>query len=240
MEIWIKKDAKNVIRLPINPEGFEISWEANNNEITRYGKGPAILMGKSGLKKISFSAFFPKQAYQFNQYQNSYKLSNGTIVSLKAPIDYIKIIESWRDIPVTLIITGANINGVYTIESFAYNEPDPAGDISYTLSLKKYEKPTYSKPASEKTSSTATSGKSSSKGNKSERSTKSVTTKKYIVKKNDTLQKISKRLTGTTANWKKIYTQNKKVIETAAKKHGKKASETGRWIYPGIKLVIKI
>ena len=240
MEIWIKKDTKNVIRLPINPPEFEISWEANNTEVTRYGKGPAVLMGKSGLKKISFSSFFPKQIYDFNQYKATYKLSNGASVSLRAPFDFINLIETWKDTPITLIITGTNINGAYTIESFTYQNPDKAGDVAYSIGLKKYEKPTYTKPASSKVSSTTTSGKSGSKGNNSTRSTKATKTQKYTVKSGDTLQKISKKLSGTTANWKKIYTQNKKTIEAAAKKHKKKSSEQGRWIFPGTKLVVKI
>lgn len=242
MELWIKKDAKNVIRLPINPPGFEVAREANNTEVTRYGTGPAVLMGKKGLRKVAFSSFFPKQVYTFNQYQESYQLKDGTTVTLRDPMEYTKLLESWMDTPVTLTITGARVNGLYTIESFSYNEPDGAEDVAYSISFRGYSKPTYSKPKekSKASGSGKTNEKSGSKGNKTDRTTKSVKTSKYTVKKGDTLQKIAKKLTGTTSNWKKIYTQNKKVIEAAAKKHGKKSSQQGHWLFAGTKLVVKV
>ena len=34
----------------------------------------------------------------------------------------------------------------------------------------------------------------------------------YVVKKGDTLQKIAKKKTGSSSNWRAIYNQNKKVI----------------------------
>lgn len=241
MEIWIKKDTKNVIRLPINPPEFEVTREANNTEVTRYGKGPAVLMGKAGLKKISFSSFFPKQVYAFNQYQQSYQLKDGTKVNLNAPMEYVRLLNSWMDEPVTLIITGTHVNCAVIIESFAYNNPDAVEDVAYTISFKEYAKPTYTKPKG-KTKANGTgkaNKKEGSKGNKTDRSTKKAKTTKYAVKKGDTLQKISKKITGTSSNWKKIYTQNKKTIEAAAKKKGKKSSEQGYWIYPGTKLVVK-
>ena len=242
MEFWIKKDAKNVIRLPINPPGFEVTREANNTEVTRYGTGPAVLMGKTGLRKVAFSSFFPKQVYTFNQYQESYQLKDGTTVTLRDPMEYTKLLEGWMDAPVTLTITGARVNGLYTIESFTYNEPDGAGDVAYSISFRVYPKITYSKPKEkDKASGTGkTKETSGSKGNKTDRTTKPVKTSKYTVKKGDTLQKIAKKLTGTTSNWKKIYTQNKKVIEAAAKKHGKKSSQQGHWLFPGTKLVVKV
>ena len=241
MEIWIKKDEKNVIRLPVNPPEYEVSREANNTEVTRYGKGPAVLMGNTGLQAISFSSFFPNQAYPFNQYQESYQLSNGATVSLGTPEGFISLIEAWRDGPVTLIITGY-INGLYTIESFSNKGPDACGDIDYSISFKKYEKPTYTAPAVQTASSNKVNSKSGSKGNKTSRQTKSTKTTKYTVKKGDTLSGIAKKITGNSSNWKAIYTQNKKVIEQEAKKRrGKnKTSENGHWIYPGTKLVIKI
>lgn len=234
MEIWIKKDAKNVIRLPINPPGYEITRSANNNEITRYGKEPVVLMGKAGLKEVSFSSFFPKQNYSFAQYKSSYKLSDGTAVNLKTPEGYIALIESWQDAPITLIMTGTNVNGLYTIESFSPKEPDAAGDVAYSINFKQYIKPTYTKPKATNT------GTNSPKPVKTNRPTAKPKTKKYTVKKGDTLSGIAKRQTGNSANWRKIYTQNKKVIEAAAKKHKRKSSEHGHWIYPGTKLVIKI
>ena len=60
----------------------------------------------------------------------------------------------------------------------------------------------------------------------------------YTVKSGDTLWAIAKKHYGDGKSWKKIYDKNKSAIESAAKKHGKKSSDTGHWIYPGTKLTI--
>ena len=71
------------------------------------------------------------------------------------------------------------------------------------------------------------------------RTTKKTTKNKtYKVKKGDCLWNIAKKFYGNGSKWKKIYTANKSVIEKAAKKHGKKSSSNGHWIYPGTKLTI--
>lgn len=43
---------------------------------------------------------------------------------------------------------------------------------------------------------------------------------------------------GDGSQWKKIYDANKDAIESAAKKYGKKSSDSGKWIYPGVSLII--
>lgn len=65
-------------------------------------------------------------------------------------------------------------------------------------------------------------------------------TKSYTIKKGDTLWAISKRFYGTSSKWETIYQANKKVIEDAAKKHGRKSSSNGHWIYPNTKIIIPL
>ena len=50
--------------------------------------------------------------------------------------------------------------------------------------------------------------------------------KRYIVKKNDTLQKISSEFYGTTRKWKKIYDANKNVLKSPDQ------------VYPGTTIII--
>lgn len=135
------------------------------------------------------------------------------------PYVYVKKIENWKEKKYTprLIITETNINLIVSIENFSYGENDATGDVYFTLSLKEYKNLTYTKRPIKKTK-----------------------TIKYTVKKGDTLKKIAKAKTGSSSNWKKIYQQNKKVIENAAKKHKRKTSQNGKYLYKGTKLVIKI
>ena len=60
----------------------------------------------------------------------------------------------------------------------------------------------------------------------------------YTVKKGDTLSKISKKHYGTTKKWKQILKKNKKVLNKAAKKHGRKGCSNGKYLYAGTKITL--
>lgn len=70
---------------------------------------------------------------------------------------------------------------------------------------------------------------------KKTRTTKSLA-KSYTVKSEDCLMNIARKQLGNASKWKSIYNLNKNTIETAAKKHGRKSSSNGHWIYSGTKL----
>ena len=135
-----------------------------------------------------------------------------------SPKDFVKKIREWKRKNITprLIITETDFNVQMSIESFQFGEEDATGDVKYSISLKEYKTVAYKK------------------------SVKKKKTMSYQVKEKDTLQKISKKLTGSTKYAATIYKQNKKVIEAAAKKHKRKSSKNGKYLYKGTKLVIKI
>ena len=115
-----------------------------------------------------------------------------------------------------------------TIEKFDFEERgEDFGTIYYSITLKEFRGITIHKVKKKKK-------KKSSKRSSTTKSTKST----YTVKKNDTLRTIAKKKLGDSSKWKLIYTQNKSVIEKAAKKHGKKSSGNGHFIY--VDTVLKI
>ena len=133
------------------------------------------------------------------------------------PYTYINKIKGWKQnkITPTLVITGrADFNKYVSIESLEYGEEDGSGDAAFTISLKEYITISYSETKKK--------------------------TIKYTVRSGDTLKKIAKSKTGKSANASKIYAKNKSVIEKAAKKHGRRSSSKGRYIYQGTKLVITV
>lgn len=228
MEIWLN-NGNDKIRLPILPSSFEVESSQQNTSENVHRKGEVNLLGKRNLKTIEISSFFPNHDYPFCQYHG-----------FKKPYFYVKKIEGWKDSNVTprLIITGdADINMEVSIENFKYGENDATGDVNFTINLKEYIVVKYSKPA--KKTNTKTGKKVNKKTRKKARPNKS---KKggntYTVKKGDTLLKIAKKKTGKSSNWTKIYNLNKKIIEKAAKKHKKKSSNKGKYLYVGTKLVI--
>ena len=53
----------------------------------------------------------------------------------------------------------------------------------------------------------------------------------YIIKKGDTLWKLSQKFYGDPTKSQKLYEANKNVIEAAARQHGKAGSSNGYWIW---------
>lgn len=62
----------------------------------------------------------------------------------------------------------------------------------------------------------------------------------YKVKKGDTLWALAKKYLGKGTLYTEIYSKNKSIIESTAKKHRKSSSENGHWIYPGTVLKIEV
>lgn len=197
MEIWLKQKKKKLkLRLPVIPPEYELISESNNTQVTIDSLGEINLIGTRKLKKISLASFFPKQKYSFCEY-----------TTFPAPKECVKIIEKMKkNGKLRLTMTGTPINMECTIESFIYGENDASKDINFTIEFLEYRKL-----------------KSSSNRNKLQvkkmvqqvstlRESKSIESLMYIVKPGDNLCKISKKLTGTTANWKAIYLQNKDII----------------------------
>jgi hypothetical protein len=62
--------------------------------------------------------------------------------------------------------------------------------------------------------------------------------KTHTVASGDTLWKIAQKYLNSGADYTKIYSANKDLIEGEAKKHGRSNSDNGHWIYPGTVLAI--
>lgn len=191
MEFWLQKDDNNKIQLPVKPSEYTVNVSNKNTVVSVSQLGDVNLIGKSGLREISLSSFFPSQDYNF-----SHKTED------KVPFTYVKEIEEWRTSgkPIRVIITGT-LNMLCTIESFSYGERDATGDIYYTLALKEYKKPSTAKVKTSDTSAEKTS-------------TRTVQDKKinsgklYTVKDGDTLWSISKKAYGDSTHISAIVKNN--------------------------------
>ncbi|MBE6722281.1 MAG: LysM peptidoglycan-binding domain-containing protein [Ruminococcaceae bacterium] len=62
--------------------------------------------------------------------------------------------------------------------------------------------------------------------------------KTYTITSNDTIWYIAVKMYQDGNQWTKIYDANKALIESVAHSHGKSASERGRYLYAGTKLII--
>ena len=134
------------------------------------------------------------------------------------PETYKALIESWKDKAIQFIATGI-INIPVTIESTVFTY-DVDGDLKYQISLKEYRS---------NTNNTRTSI--------------TYPVKSYTIKTNHTtrhgLRLLAKKYLGNTKYATTIYTDNKTAIEKAAKKHGLKSSQSGKYLFKGTQIMVK-
>ena len=194
MEFWLQKDNDIKIQLPVKPKDYNIMVASKNTVVNVIQLGDINLIGKTGLREISLSSFFPAKDYNF---------SNNA--ERKAPLHYINKIDEWRNSgePIRVIIT-STLNMECTIESFSWGEQDATGDIYYTMALKEYKKITHKKVAS-------TVAKTSTRSTQSSGSNSSgvIAGGSYTVKSGDTLWKISKQAYGNGSLYMTIFNANK-------------------------------
>ena len=194
MEFWIQQDNNGALQLPVKPTEFNVTVAHRNTVVNVIQLGDINLMGKTGLREVSLSSFFPAKDYNF---------SNNS--GRETPISCVTLLEDWRNSgkPVRVIITDL-LNMEATIESFAWGERDATGDIYYTLCLKEYKKIKTKK-------ATITTSTETTRETKSEDSNSGKT---YTVKKGDCLWNIAKRFYGNGAQYTKIYNANKDKIKS--------------------------
>lgn len=188
MEIYISV-GDDRLRLPVLPESFELTVGNLNEVVNVNSVGEINLIGKTGLKEIGFSSFFPAQDYYFNEYNNPMK-----------PLGFISKLEGWRlsGNPARVIVTRTHINLEMAIESFSYGEKDGTKDVYYTINFKEYKR---------------LKTKTVAKVPQPQRPVKpKPKNKTYVVKRGDNLWNIAKKYYGKGNQWQKIYNQNKKVI----------------------------
>lgn len=115
------------IVLPVTPESFGIQVKNNNSVVNITNFGNYNMMGKTGLKSITISSFFPAQDYNFS--------SGGD-----EPYELVNQIDEWRlsTKPLNLLIENSTIDFDCLIDSFEYKEQDGTGDVYFTLVLTEY------------------------------------------------------------------------------------------------------
>ena len=114
--------------IPVDPSSFSIQVKQLNSTVDVINTGEVNMLGKTGLKTISFSGIFPAQEYSFN--------ASGADTT---PYSYVEKINHMRTAgkAAHISIEGA-LDIDCSIESFKWGEDDGSGDVSYSLELREY------------------------------------------------------------------------------------------------------
>ena len=204
MEMYLKKDDKDIFRFPVLPSAINVQDYAITNDSNITGLGDVTVFGGKGLRTIEISSFFPnpKKKYYFVSYTDYPK-----------QYDCVAKIKKWMDKGEVLrfIVTGTEINFQVRITDFEYSEQDGTRDVYFTINLKEYRKIKIS----------STTPKKKKTDNKDRTDTKETDNKPkqktYTVKSGDTLYDIAKKYYGKGSDYKKIIEKNKSKYPSLAK-----------------------
>lgn len=129
IEFWFNQDS-TWLQLPVPPSSYSLKLGNNNTVINVESVGELNILGESKLSEISLESFFPAQEYNFCAYSD-----------IPTPFECVAQIETWmkRKKPIRVILTGTDINDLFSIETFEYGEKDGTGDVYFTLALKQYK-----------------------------------------------------------------------------------------------------
>ena len=218
-DIYIReRNGSREIRVPWLPA--EIKFESGGTTVATYdilNKGEVVVPAGVGLSRVSWTSQFP------GEYRTDAGLLRGP---QRDPSYYTKILESWRKngTELNLLVTGYPINMDAVLEDYTYSAVGGFGDVEYDVTFVEDVNILIEKKTVATTSTTT--------------KRPATTTTSYTIKKGDTLWGIAKRFLGAGSKWQTIYDLNKTIIESTAKKYGKKSSNNGWWIYPGCVIAI--
>lgn len=112
---------------PILPSELMVTVNTNHGTVNINNFGDYLMKGKTGLKTLTLSGFFPAQDYPF------------AMMGL-APYTYIAQLETMRtgDSVCQLTVSDTPLSMPCLISSFKFGEKDGSGDVYYELGLTEY------------------------------------------------------------------------------------------------------
>lgn len=219
---------KNFLKFPINPDNLTKDRQSNSKTVEIDGIGEISVPSTPSLATITIKSFFWQD------------------VNLLPSALYVAWLEKWQESKKTakLIVTRLNYSMEVTCESFKHwINAGEEKDIYFELQLKEY-RPYGAKKLNKITTTSILERLNKLKDDVMDyvsilidvprpsrnSSTKEKISNPYIVKENETISSITKKITGSTEEWKLLYDENTEIL----------AYYTGLagGIKPGIKLTL--
>lgn len=215
VDIYIReKNGTREIRVPLIP--VEIPFSSGNTTVITHdimGLGPVEIPSGTELDGFSWKSEFP------GELRKTDPMIRGEWIT---PTTYDSILKDWKKngTELNLLVTGYPINADVYLKKYHASASGAFGDIAYEIEF--FEaRPIVVTVDTPSTTTRPTTPSST-----------------YTIKSGDTLWAISQKFYGTGTKWGTIYNANKDIIESTAKSRGRKSSDNGHWIYPGVTLTI--
>ena len=112
---------------PVLPSELMVSVSTNHETLNITNYGDFLMMGKTGLKSLTLSGFFPAQSYPFAKFTEE-------------PYTLVNRLEAMRtgSNVCTLTVSDTPISMPCVISEFSYGEKDGTSDVYYELHLTEY------------------------------------------------------------------------------------------------------
>lgn len=225
MDIKLKGEGGDDFTFSSLPERISVSGAAKYQDFSILSKGSVRIPAGTDVTSYSWDGVFFGAA----------KLGEAIVKTEHwlEPCRCVEKIQEWMEkgTELNLIVTDTWINADVTISSFRPTAYGAYGNVEYSIA---FEAVKDLRIYTTKELKVGSSKKKKTRG----RGGRKKENKSYTVKKGDTIYKIAMKKYKTSQKWTAIYKKNKKKIEDAAKKHGKKNSDKGYWLYPGTKLML--
>ena len=116
------------VTLPVPPQSFEVQVKQKNETLAINNLGDINMIGKTGLKQVSISSFFPAQQYSF------------CVSTAGDPYQQIETLNNLRTAgkPTKVSITGTNLSMDCTVDDLSWGEKDGSGDVYFSVTLREY------------------------------------------------------------------------------------------------------
>lgn len=132
MNIYLSaNNRKEVIKIPIIPSELKVGVDSKVVTVETARHGDLNVIGKKGLRNISFSSFFPSK-------QNKYSFTKDNSTDAYG---YVKTINNWMSKGYTVRLLIPNfLNVEFAINSFEYGVQDGSGDFYYTIEMSEFKR----------------------------------------------------------------------------------------------------
>lgn len=250
------------VLLPVTPSKITVKMKGQNKTESLIDGSQINILKPKGLTEISFDALIPQQAYSFSLYDNgketreNYKevvkqakrkgiYEGKGYMRAKYYLDQFEKMKGSKQ-PFQFVVyrekPGASLKAKETslfhtdmtvsLEDYTIKEDADEGmDLVVSINLKLFQ-PYGTKKAllkGKKLKVQVARVRDAQGRIKYERTT-------YVIRKGDTLLNIAKRYYGKSSKAGTIYKHNKKTLEKAAKKNGRKSSSNGQFLYKGTEI----